>query len=288
MLNIQRLSANPIIKPHMDARMGENINGPSLIRVPDWLPDPLGKYYLYFAHHKGAYIRMAYSDHLDGPWQTHEPGVLGLEDAYCLDHVASPDIHMDGDAREIRMYYHGVYSGKDQRSKVALSHDGLDFTARDEVLGYSYFRVFQWGGFYYALGMPGVFYRSEDGLTGFEEGPTLFSKNMRHTAVKVHGDTLHVFYSNVGDNPEGIMLATIDLTPDLMSWKESEAVAVLEPEADYEGTSLPLAPSVRGLSIPPVRQLRDPGLFEEGGVTYLLYSVAGEQGIAIAKLEGAW
>jgi hypothetical protein len=111
---------------------------------------------------------------------------------------------------------------------------------------------------------------------------------MRHTAVKVHGDTLHVFYSNVGDNPEGIMLATIDLTPDWMSWKESEAVAVLEPEADYEGTSLPLAPSVRGLSIPPVRQLRDPGLFEEGGVTYLLYSVAGEQGIAIAKLEGAW
>jgi hypothetical protein len=40
----------------MDDRMGSNINGPSLIRVPDWVPDPLGRYYLYFAHHHGTYI----------------------------------------------------------------------------------------------------------------------------------------------------------------------------------------------------------------------------------------
>ena len=30
-----------------------NINGPSLIKVPHWMENPLGKYYLYFAHHKG-------------------------------------------------------------------------------------------------------------------------------------------------------------------------------------------------------------------------------------------
>jgi hypothetical protein len=34
-----------------------------------------------------------------------------------------------------------------------------------------------------------------------------------------------------------------------------------------------------------VRQLRDPAVFEEGGHRYLLFCVAGEQGIAIAKLE---
>jgi hypothetical protein len=30
--------------------------------------------------------------------------------------------------------------------------------------------------------------------------------------------------------------------------------------------------------------VRDPGIFREGGDTYLLYSVAGEYGIAIARL----
>jgi hypothetical protein len=33
-----------------------------------------------------------------------------------------------------------------------------------------------------------------------------------------------------------------------------------------------------------VRQLRDPGIYQEGNRTYLLYSVAGEQGIAIAEI----
>jgi len=33
-----------------------------------------------------------------------------------------------------------------------------------------------------------------------------------------------------------------------------------------------------------VRQLRDPALLETDGRTYLLYSVAGESGIAIAEL----
>jgi len=55
----------------MDGRMGANVNGPSLIRAPAWLPNPLGRYYLYFAHHQGAYIRLAYADRLEGPWRTY-------------------------------------------------------------------------------------------------------------------------------------------------------------------------------------------------------------------------
>jgi hypothetical protein len=34
----------------------------------------------------------------------------------------------------------------------------------------------------------------------------------------------------------------------------------------------------------PVNQLRDPALFEEDGQVYLLYSVAGERGIALARV----
>src|SRR5688572_31025560 len=41
-MRVQRFPENPIIRPHMDGRMGDNINGPSLIRVPNWVERPLG------------------------------------------------------------------------------------------------------------------------------------------------------------------------------------------------------------------------------------------------------
>ena len=289
-MRVERLAGGPIIRPEMDARIGTNINGPSLVRVPAWVDEPLGVYYLYFAHHKGRYIRMAYADDLEGPWTTYGPGVLDLEDSFFgrpgfSSHVASPDVHVDEENRQIRMYYHGVVRRGVQRSRVALSSDGISFEAREELLGNPYFRVFRYGGNHYAIGMPGVFYRSSDGLRGFEEGPTLFSENMRHCAVRLNGDTLQVFFSNAGDCPERILVSEIDLRPDWMEWRESEASLVLEPEMDYEGADLALEPSQRGLTEVRVRQLRDPGIFEENGETYLLYSVAGEAGIAIAKLH---
>lgn len=283
-MRVERLSSNPMIRPHMDARMGANINGPSLVRTPDWLPNPLGKYYLYFGHHHGEYIRLAYADRLSGPWTTYEPGVLHLNDAYTTGHLASPDVHVDHGNREIRMYYHGPVPGMGQQSKVALSADGIHFTARSENLGNSYFRVFRWHGATYALGMPGIFYRSMDGLTEFRQGPVLFSEDQRHTALKLDGDTLSVFYSNAHDCPERILLSRVELTPDWMNWRASEAAVILEPETDYEGADLPLQPSRRGWSPERVRQLRDPGIYREGDDTYLLYSVAGESGIAIAKI----
>jgi hypothetical protein len=56
------------------------------------------------------------------------------------------------------------------------------------------------------------------------------------------------------------------------------------PELDYEGGLLTLEPSVRGMAMEPLRQLRDPAIYREDDHTYLLYSVAGEHGIAIAEL----
>lgn len=268
----------------MDGRMGSNINGPSLIRAPEWVENPLGRYYLYFAHHQGGYIRLAYADSVEGPWRVHEPGTLQLSESHFSRHIASPDVHVDHEQRQIRMYYHGVEEGKGQMTRVALSSDGLRFTAREEILGVSYFRVFRWDGWWYALGMPGIFYRSKDGLTGFERGQKLFTDDMRHTALKLDGSTLSVFYSNVGDCPERILLSTIDLTPDWRQWQASEPATVLAPEMEWEGANLPLEPSIRGWAPQPVRQLRDPAIFREDGRTYLLYSVAGEHGIAIAEV----
>lgn len=59
---------------------------------------------------------------------------------------------------------------------------------------------------------------------------------------------------------------------------------MLEPEKEYEGTDLPLLPSVRGWSPERVRQLRDPAIYRENGRCYLVHSVAGEHGLAIAEL----
>lgn len=282
---VQRFRENPIIYPNMDDRMGDNINGPSLIRVPEWLANPLGRYYLYFGDHRGTYIRLAYADRLVGPWTTYKPGTLQLGESFCVRHIASPDVHVDDDRREIRMYYHGPVPNGGQKSRVATSRDGIHFAARPEILGESYWRVFRWGGQYLALGMPGVFFQSFDGLSDFEQGPTLFAKNMRHTAVTLREATLYVFYSNAHDSPERIFLSTIRLTPDWMTWRASDPIVVLVPELAYEGVGLPLLPSERGPAPGPVRQLRDPAIYREGNRSCLLYAVAGESGLAIAEIK---
>lgn len=287
-LDAHRLGDGPIIRPHMDDRMGDNVNGPSLIEVPDWLPDPLGRYYLYFGHHDGHYIRLAYADDLAGPWHMHEAGVLPLERSLFAGHIASPDVMVDTDAKRIRLYYHGaeVPTGVQapQFTRVAVSEDGLSFTAQPEVLGRPYMRVIRHADWYYAIAMPGFFYRSRDGLSGFEEGCNPFEANMRHAALQVSGDQLRVFYSRIGDMPERILLSTIDLTKDWRDWQPSSPITLIAPQRSYEGGDLALRASVRGLAVEPVRELRDPAIFEKDGESYLLYSVAGEHGIAIARL----
>jgi hypothetical protein len=52
-IRVTRLANGPIIGPHLHPSIGVNIQGPSLIRVPDWIEHRLGAYYLYFANHKG-------------------------------------------------------------------------------------------------------------------------------------------------------------------------------------------------------------------------------------------
>ena len=42
----RRLSDGPIISPTSHPSIGNNIQGPALIRVPEWVEQPLGRYYL--------------------------------------------------------------------------------------------------------------------------------------------------------------------------------------------------------------------------------------------------
>lgn len=299
-VQVVRFETNPIIRPEMlPGRDGENINGPSLIRVPAWLPNPLGKYYLYFAHHGGKYIRLAYADDLAGPWKIHEPGALRLADApWCKSHIASPDAIVDDARKEIRLYFHGpARSGDGQKTYIATSPDGLHFKATDKVLGIFYWRVFRWDGWWYAMAKGGLLYRSPDGLKDFVKGPNPFpsaqrdeeanSPGVRHVAVKLDGSRLWVYYSNIGDAPERILRRCVELTGDWTKWKASEPEEVLRPAKEWDGALLPVTTSVSGAMKGRENALRDPAIFIEGNRTYLLYSVAGESGIAIAEILAA-
>jgi hypothetical protein len=109
---------------------------------------------------------------------------------------------------------------------------------------------------------------------------------MRHAAVLKRGDTLLVFWTQVGDVPERILLSRIDLSGDWQQWRDSAPVEVLRPERSWEGADAPPAPSIRSTAYGQVNQLRDPAVFEEAGAIHLLYAVAGESGIAIAEVFG--
>lgn len=304
-----RLAANPILHPGLDkappARRASTLQSPSLIRVPAWVHRPLGRYYLYFAQHLGTSIRLAFADALGGPWRVHGAGVLdlaaslfptrplpapaGTPTAPDLEeagtpHLGAPQVLVDHANRRIVMYFAGLAAHGTPRTRVATSSDGLAFTAREPLLGPPGFRVFRHGGAHFAIATPGVLYRSEDGLTDFMPGPALFPPTQRHAGLWQRDDTLHVFWTQVTDAPERILASRIGLAGDWQAWHASEPTEVLRPEHEWEGAGLPVAASTPGGVEQPVHQLRDPAIFEEEGRVYLLYTVAGAQGIAIAEL----
>jgi len=282
----------PIITQDMlKNNLGDNINGPSVIKVPEWIENPLGKYYLYFAHHDGKFIRMAYSDDMRGPWKIYHDGTLKLEDSACEDHIASPDVHVDNKNKRIIMYYHGVTKSSDaphnQCSFTSFSKNGLDFISKSRILGMFYFRVFEYNNKFYAIAknknIDGILYESEDGLSDFKPVFNLIP-NMRHCATWVNNDYLYVFYTAVGDTPESIMMYKIKLDKDIEKWEIVDTEYILKPEFDWEGGNLPLQPSKFGASLWPVNEVRDPCIFEDDDNLYLLYTIAGEFGVALSKL----
>jgi hypothetical protein len=334
----RRLPQNPLITTRTSASLGDNINGPTVVRVPPWVKQPLGRYYMYFAHHMGAFIRLAYADRIEGPWRIHEPGVLPVRDTAFFrpqpdppenlenfyTHVASPEISIDTKRQRLVLWFHGWYTdgqrwpigeaaarewarqhGYGQFTQVAESSDGIHFEVRPAISRTSYLRVFPGSDLdfrpsptrsehrdltpLYGMARLGLLLRSADPLASFEAGANAFrggpyAGRVRHVAVTRRGGTLYVFFTGIGDAPERVMVATMELAGDWGGWRASDPMDVLQPEATYECTHLPNVPSQGGDVKGSVRQLRDPGLFEEGGRTYLFYSFCGEQGIAAAEL----
>lgn len=176
-------NGEPIIEPSMFSNSddGENINGPSLIRIPDWIPtnrraNSSAQYYLYFGHHSGDYIRMAWAANIEGPYTLYDnfrnPGDRGVLDNAGEDiflgnntvieenHLSSPDVHVDNENRRIIMYFHSgssFFVDGDEQSRqvtwVSTSPYGLEFYNNIEPvhLGNSYFKVFESNNELYSL-----------------------------------------------------------------------------------------------------------------------------------------
>lgn len=293
----RRLPDNPIIRPEMlPAPDGDNINGPSLIRTPEWLPGRLGRYYLYFAHHRGHSIRLAYADRLEGPWRIYAPGTLGIAAAgERADHVASPDVHVDETNRRIVLYCHVGRKGKrEQLSHVAHSPDGLTFSFSPRPIADFYLRMVRWRGGWLGMSKGGVLYLQDEGTESLRRLPRPAFPvkdregnapgSVRHVALACTDDALEVFFTRIGDAPERILRAGIDLGRPPELWQAAHAVEVLRPELPWEGADLPVAPSRPGAAHGRENALRDPAIFREDGRTWLLYAVAGESGIAIAEM----
>jgi hypothetical protein len=319
---VVRFTGNPLITVATSPSLGNNVNGPTVIRVPDWFERPLGRYYMYFANHMGRYVRLAYADAIGGPWRIHEDGVLDVRDtaffrpqpdpkealADFYTHVASPEILVDPDRRRIVMWTHGWWTngerwpadpvlartwardrGYGQYTQAAESSDGLTFRVRPAITKQSYLRVFRHDGWVYGMTRLGRLARAKDAAASFELGPNPFRdgdhhNRVRHVGLWQRGSRLDVFFTAIGDAPERVLLSTIDLTGDWTTWRAGEAKEVLRPETEYECVHLPAAPSEPGDISVPVRQMRDPFIFAEADRLVLFYTTCGEQGIAAADL----
>lgn len=317
-----RFPENPLLTLKSSPTIGDNANGPSVIRVPSWVEHPLGRYYMYFAHHKGTFIRLAYADSLHGPWKVYEPGVMKVENSAfyrpqpdpvdspsgVYTHIASPEIYIDDANKRIIMWTHGVWTegqrwpenrteaqrfmqqhGYAQYTQSSVSSDGLNFKAQPAISKEPYLRVFQHNGDFYGIARLGQLLHAKDPLDEFVTGgdpwrETPYSRRVRHVALLKEGNVMNVFFSAIGEAPENILFTTIDLTGDWKSWKVGKITDVLTPQAPYECLDLPNEKSAVGEIDHPARQLRDPAIFAEGGKVTLFYTFCGEQGVAAADV----
>lgn len=224
---------------------------------------------------------------------------------HLFGHIASPDVLVDHDRQEIIMYFHGAHDRPQQSTAMATSTTGLDFTVRTEDLAHPkpYTRVFEYNNKFYLMAKhdSGItagwsFWASKDIKGPFTSKPAATidapqnidepAIRVRHGSPVVRSDVLSVFYTRVGDAPERVLVQQYQLGEDTATWRlRGASYEVLRPDND-EGGKEPVVPSEGGIIRRPVNQLRDPYVFVDDSGLFLFYAIAGESGIAVARLEG--
>lgn len=262
---------------------GNNINGPCLIKVPEFVKNKIGNYYLYFGHHEGLYIRMAYSDNILGPYTIYQNGVLHLKDIIGYDHLASPDVIINYKNKKLIMYYH-CFNKNAQSTFYAYSDDGITFNTEKINILYPYFRYFVHKKNDYGICMNGrigsIILKKEKKV--FQILGLLLPKS-RHTSIITINNRLFVFYSIVGDCPEHIYVSEITSLKK-NNIKINKKLSIIKPDLSFESNNIEPKKSNYGIATKDVNELRDPYVYLENDIIYILYTFCGEKGIAIATI----
>ncbi len=304
MIKVHRIGDSPIIHQGLHPSLGDNINGPSLLRIPDGTPNALARYYLYFSHHKGQHIRLAYADRVEGPWNIHPGGVMPLasspfaqskpdvpQPAWAVaqgtdglyPHLASPDVFIrDDDTFE--MYVHGLDDSGEQVTWRAVSRNGLNWRFTGALIQDTYLRIFHWQEETYAMARCSRFWKRTD--AGWTRGHIGISEAVRHVAVLVRDDHLHVLFTRIGDAPEHLLHTSISLGRIWQNWRcDTPATPVMHAELPWEGAGQPVTTSMIG-AVDFSNALRDPCLFEDAGAVWLIYAGGGEHALGLAQIDG--
>lgn len=304
--HLTRAADQPLLRIGDHAAIGTNINGPSVLRVPEWVPDPKGKFYMYFAHHTGTSIRIAVADDPLGGWRVLDAPALHLSETgfaqtqvtHCSEtgeviteppHIASPDVHVCEQDRQVMMFFHGLHADGRQTTQVARSRDGLSFSVEGcgGDIAPPYLKVCRvgdrfvgvtWGGeMLCADHLAGPFTKAPLRLRR-PNGPDLIP---RHPVLGWRDGVLHCFYSSIGDCPERLWHMSAKTAGPMAAWAFSAPALILSPEFEWEGAGEPKAVSRIGMAQGLEHALRDPALFED----LLFYVGGGEHSIAVAHIH---
>jgi hypothetical protein len=281
--------------PEMTSR-GENINGPTVVQIRfGLLKKPF--YLLFFAHHHGKFIRVAFSRLPNGPFiRIHAWGLHWVWNPLSerRGHVASPESVLVDGKRYLLTHSPSRRLPK-QKTYAARLYLGF-FSPRPRLtLLPGYARFFSWDKQVYAVThgrglyrIKGPDWRPQELELDVREAihlPDLeASVGIRHPFILPIGDNLLYFFTRRGDSPERIFASLLYFNTDKCA-SLGKPIEVLRPEMPFEGSELPTRPSAGGIARNSENAVRDPFVLELDGKYILYYAVQAERGIACAELD---
>jgi|SaaInlStandDraft_1057018.scaffolds.fasta_scaffold05641_4 hypothetical protein len=201
-----------------------SIAGPAILRVPKWVYNFLGKYYLCFSHHRANFIRLAHADMPLECGSIYDPGAYGLAESglFHLDaavlpvkdglkkiwqnfsiYIANIGDVIDKANQRFVMFYHGQRDKLSQVVGIASAVDGVAFgDLTQQIVGaYTHRCAHKYD--HYLLGSPGILFHSNRKLMAYyPRDYSFFESNFWHFTLAVRTNNPTMIWSWGGDYHE--------------------------------------------------------------------------------------
>lgn len=252
----------PLLNPRASMDRFGSVNSPMPVKIRAWMSKSLQthSYVLYFSSHidvpkvtENVSLLVA-TEAITGPWMQSVGTQLKFSDIPCKS-FHSPSVAVDDRVEVLHMFVHGHKCKNVKGSQPTLafsSRDALNwkFAAQlDDTLKNVFYLTPPTAqhpdGFYYSVAKTqesrtgsGVLCRSLHLEGPFEVGPVV-SQGMRHADVQlVKNRYLFIFFTLIGDEPERILLGTIDTFQGALNWMDWRLLpgpTIFEPTATSGG-----------------------------------------------------